>query len=87
MEGIYLGEGFEPQGCDHGTGGGTHVSCPQLPVAEESGHTWEVNGSRFQGHAKSSIHEGWKAEKFLPCYSVDWSGSSDPSLSGAEGPP
>lgn len=52
---------------------------------------WEVKspacGSFFQGHPKFSIYEAWKAKKFLPCYSVDLSGSSEPSLSGGEGSP
>lgn len=30
--GIYLGEEFEAQGCGHSPGGGTHVSCSQLPM-------------------------------------------------------
>lgn len=30
--GIYLGEGFESQGGGHSPGGGTHVSCSQLPM-------------------------------------------------------
>lgn len=60
--GIYLGEGFEAQGCGHGPSGGTHVSCSQLPVGgrvrTQAGEvTSPACGSLFQGHAKFLKHE------------------------------